>query len=122
MIFPYLGASLFPVAKYVRAHGGTSPTDGGKWCKKTGVSFSVEQVYDPGYLLGPALNQFAHGQMRVGVTETFIMGKTPAPSVSFCPSADVPSSAGKALTNFIKAVESHKITATALVKKTPIPK
>ncbi len=123
MIFPYLGGgALFSVAKYVASHGGTSPSDGGKWCDRTGVKFSIEEVYNPGYLLAPALTQFAHGKMRVGVTEQFAMGVTSAPAVEFCAGAGVPMSASTALTTFIKQVESHKITATALVKKTPIPK
>ncbi|HTX63985.1 MAG TPA: BMP family ABC transporter substrate-binding protein [Acidimicrobiales bacterium] len=123
MIFPYLGGgALFSTAKYVTSHGGTSPSDGGKWCERTGVKFSVEEVYNPGYLLAPALTEFAHGTFRVGVSQLFAMGVTAAPSVSFCPSAGVSMSASEALTTFIKAVETHKITATALVKKTPIPK
>lgn len=122
MIFPYLGASLFPTAKYVVSHGGASPSDGGAWCKRNNVKFAIKQVYDPGYLLAPALTQFAHGKMRVGVTETFIMGKTKVPSVSFCPGSGVSKSAKKTLANVIKKLEQHKITATALIKKTPIPK
>jgi basic membrane protein A and related proteins len=122
MIFPYLGASLYSTAKYVVSHGGASPSDGGQFCSHEGVKFAIEQVYDPGYLLTPALTQFAHGKMRVGVTETFIMGKTKVPSVSFCSSAKVPKSATKTLKKVIKKLESHTLTATALIKKTPIPK
>lgn len=122
MIFPYLGASLFPTAKYITSHGGASPSDGGAWCKRSGVKFAIKQAYDPGYLLEPALTQFAHGKMRVGVTESFVLGKTSIPSVSFCPGSGV-SHQGKAqLNKIVKKLETKKITATALVKKTPIPK
>ncbi len=121
MIFPYLGASLLPVAKYVATHGGTSPSDGGKWCSRTGVKFSIEEVYDPGYFLAPALTEFAHGTMRVGVTQPFVMGRTSVPSVSFCPGAGVPSRSSADLEKVVKELETRELTATALIKKTPIP-
>ena len=123
MIFPYLGGgALYSTAKYVVGHGGAAPSDGGAFCSDQGVKFAIKQVYNPGYLLEPALAQFAKGKMRVGVTETFIMGKTKVPSVSFCPSAKVAKSAKTTLTKVIKQLEHHGITATALIKKTPIPK
>lgn len=122
MIFPYLGASLFPTAKYVVDHGGASPSDGVDACKRSGVKFAIKQAYDPGYFLDSALTQFAHGKMRVGVTESFVMGKTSVPSVSFCKTAHVSKKAKNRLAKVIKKLESGKITATALIKKTPIPK
>jgi basic membrane protein A and related proteins len=122
LIFPYLGASLFPTAKYVESHGGASPSDGGQWCTHEGVNFAIEQVYDPGYMLAPDLTQFAHGKLRVGVTEHFTIGKTTVPSVSFCPSAGVPHSATATLKTVIALLEAGKITAKALIAKTPIPK
>lgn len=122
MIFPYLGAALFPTATHIVSKGGASPSDGGKWCKRQGVKFAIQQAYNPGYYLEPALAQFAKGTMRVGVTQTFVLGKTSVPSVSFCPSAKVSSSAKNKLKNTIKKLESGKVTATKLIKKTPVPK
>jgi len=123
MIFPYLGgSSLFPTAKYISKHGGSSPSDGGAYCGHLGATFAIEQSYNPGYLLQPALTQFAHGKMRVGVTESFALGKTSVPSVSFCKTAGVPTSAKKTLKSVIKKLENGKITVTKLIKATPIPK
>lgn len=122
LIFPYLGASLLPTAKYISSHGGATPSDGGAWCSHAGAKFAIEQSYNPGYLLGPALTEFAHGKMRVGVVQTFALGKTSVPSVSFCSSAGVSAKQKATLHSVIKKLEAGKITVTGLIKKTPIPK
>ena len=122
LIFPYLGASLFPTATYIVKHGGAVPSDGGNWCKAQGVTFAIKQAYFPGYLLDPALTQFAKGKMRVGVLQQFSLGKTKVPSVSFCSSAKASSSSKSSLSQTIKKLENGQITATKLIKKTPIPK
>lgn len=122
MIFPYLGASLLPTAKYITSHGGAAPSDGGAYCSHAGATFAIEQAYNPGYLLDPALTQFAHGKMKVGVTEDFVLGKTSVPAVKFCKSAGVSSKDNKTLNTVIKKLENGTITATKLTKATPIPK
>lgn len=122
MIFPYLGASLISTAKYISSHGGASPSDGGAACSNGGASFVIAQSYNPGYFLAPALTQFAHGKMRVGVTQQFALGKTSAPAVSFCKAAHVPSSAKKELSSVIKKLEKKTLTVTELIKATPVPK
>jgi basic membrane protein A len=122
MIYPYLGASLFPTATYIVKHGGASPSDGGKWCQAQGVKFAINQAYNPGYYLDPALTKFAKGTMRVGVTQTFVLGKTSVPAVSFCSSAGVTKGAKGKLNSTISKLESGKITSTKLIKKTPVPK
>lgn len=121
MIYPYLGASLFATAKYIEGHGGAVPTAGGRWCNHQGVNFAIEQVFNPGYLLAPALGQFAKGKMRVGTVEDFVMGKSKVPSVSFCPVAGVSHRAVKTLKKDIKNIASGKITAAKLVTRTPVP-
>lgn len=122
MIFPYLGASLLPTAKYISSHGGASPSDGGAYCSHAGATFAIQQSYNPGYLLQPALTQFAHGKMRVGVTQLFALGKTKIPGVSFCKSAGVSAKDKSTLNTVIKKLENGTITATKLTKATPIPK
>ncbi|HVX22669.1 MAG TPA: BMP family ABC transporter substrate-binding protein [Acidimicrobiales bacterium] len=122
MIFPYLGASLIPTAKYISSHGGASPSDGGNYCAKGGAKYAILQAYDPGYLLDPALTQFAHGKMRVGVTEHFALGKTSIPAVAFCKGAGVSTKSIKKLKTVITKLENGTITATKLTKATPIPK
>lgn len=121
MIFPFLGASLFPTAQYITSHGGATPSDGGKWCSHTGVTFAVQEVFDPGYVLDPALTQFAHGRMRVGVLEKFVLGRTSVPAVSFCPTSGVSSNGADQLRHVIEKLESGAITAPALIKATPVP-
>lgn len=122
MIFPYLGASLLPTAKYISSHGGASPSDGGAYCSHAGATFAIMQSYNPGYLLDPALTQFAHGKMKVGVTEQFALGKTSVPAVKFCKSAKVSKKDNQTLQSVIKKLENKTITPTALIKATPIPK
>lgn len=121
MIFPFLGASLFPTAQYITSHGGATPSDGGKWCSHTGVTFAIQEVYDPGYVLDPALTQFAHGKMRVGVLQKFALGKTSVPAVSFCSTSGVSSSGRQQLQHVVRKLETGTITATALITSTPVP-
>ena len=122
MIFPYLGASLIPTAKYISSHGGASPSDGGNYCSHGGAKYAILQAYNPGYLLDPALTQFAHAKMRVGVTESFALGKTSIPAVAFCKGAGVPNQSITTLKSVITKLEKGTITATKLTKATPIPK
>lgn len=121
LIYPFLGGSLFPTAKYVVAHGGATASAGGAWCSHEGVKFAIEQVYNPGYDLAPALTAFAHGKLRVGLVRTFVLGRTTHPSVSFCPGAGVSAAAKKKLESVVKALADGRLKAATYITATPAP-
>jgi basic membrane protein A len=119
LIFPYLGGALFPAAQYIVAHGGATISDGLNSCSAQGVNFAIRQVYDPGYYLVYALQQFAAGQMRVGVTKQFNFGLTPIPTVQFCRTGGVQSN--KTLNTLMSEIGAGKLNVTPIIDKTPQP-
>lgn len=121
LIYPYLGSAFFPTAGYITKHGGATLTAGGAWCSHQGIKFAVEQAFDPGYQLAPALTEFAHGKLRVGTVRTFVLGETSVPSVSFCPGSGVGSKGAAALKKVVKKLAIGSINATSLITATPTP-
>ena len=119
MVFPFLGGSLFPTAQYATKHGVAVVSDGGNYCNAQGVSFAIKQVYDPGYYLPYALEQFAHGTMRVGTTKLFNFGLTPVPTVQFCKTGKIQSNA--TLNALMDKIGKGKINTTKIINATPQP-
>ncbi len=119
LIFPYLGGALFPTSQYVVQNGGAVISDGGNYCSSQGVNFDIRQVYDPGYYLPYALQQFATGKMKVGVTKFFNLGITPVPTVQFCHPQGVESNAP--LNTLMTQIGQGKVNTTALIDATPQP-
>jgi basic membrane protein A and related proteins len=119
LIFPYLGGALFPTAQYIVKNGGAVISDGGNYCSSQGVNFDIRQVYDPGYYLPYALQEFANGTMRVGVVKLFNFGLTPVPTVQFCHPAGAENNA--TLNNLITQIGQGKINSTAIINAAPQP-
>jgi basic membrane protein A len=119
LIFPYLGGALFPTSQYVVKNGGAVISDGGNYCSSQGVNFDIRQVYDPGYYLPSALQDFANGSFRVGVTKLFQLGVTPVPTVQFCNPTGVMDNA--TLNGLMSKIAQGQLNTTALINATPQP-
>jgi basic membrane protein A len=119
LIFPYLGGALFPTAQYIVKNGGAVISDGGDYCSSQGVNFDIRQVYDPGYYLPYALQDFQNGTMKVGVTKFFNFGITPVPTVQFCNPSGVEDNA--TLNTLINQIGQGQVNSTAIINATPQP-
>jgi basic membrane protein A len=119
LLFPYLGGALFPVADYANGQGVTLVSDGGDFCSMTSPKFAINAVYNPGYYLQYALQDFANGQMRVGVTKQFNFGLTPVPKVNFCNPSGLESN--QTIDSLVNKIASGQLNPTPLINATPQP-
>lgn len=120
IVWPYLGGSFFPTAKYLNTQNVAVPSDGGDFCNLTSPKFVINTVFDPGYYLRYALQDFANGQMKVGVVKQFNFGITPLPTVQFCPASGLTADNGQ-LNALMKKIGSGQLNVDPIIKSTPVP-
>ncbi|HWG75064.1 MAG TPA: BMP family ABC transporter substrate-binding protein [Acidimicrobiales bacterium] len=119
LLFPYLGGALFPVADYANSKGVTLISDGGEFCSLSSPKFAINAVYNPGYYLQYALQDFAQGKMRVGTTKQFNFGLTPVPTVQFCNPTGAESN--QTLNALMSQIGSGQLNPTPKINATPQP-
>lgn len=83
-LYPYLGGASDAAARLADTTGVPVATPGTDRCASTDPRFAVSVIFDPGVYFGAALAEFAKGDLRMGTTRTWHLGKDPVPTVKLC--------------------------------------
>jgi basic membrane protein A and related proteins len=83
LLYPYLGGATDAVASLGAENGVPSVTPGTDRCSDD--RFAISSLFSPGELFAGSLQDFAEGDLRIGVTKQFRIGKDPVPSAKICP-------------------------------------
>ncbi len=84
LLYPYLGGATDAVATAGNESGVLSVTPGTDRCEEP--QFAVSSIFSPGDYFAAALEDFAAGEVELGVTRVFLIGQDPVPTVEICPS------------------------------------
>jgi basic membrane protein A len=84
IINAYLGGATDAVATVGKQAGVPSITPGTDRCDDSDKRFAVSSIFSPGDYFAAALEDFQKGQVQLGVTRVFRIGKDPVPTVKVC--------------------------------------
>ncbi|MFC8849024.1 MULTISPECIES: BMP family ABC transporter substrate-binding protein [unclassified Micromonospora] len=114
VIYPYLGGATDAAAKLAADGGAITLTPGTDRCDSTDPRFDISVIFDPGAYFAAALELFAKGEMQLGTTKVWHLGKDAYPTVKICsPTAEQT----QKMDAFIADVGSDKIDTKAEVAK-----
>ncbi|GAA0253532.1 BMP family ABC transporter substrate-binding protein [Cryptosporangium japonicum] len=113
-LYPYLGGATDAVAKFGNTKDLILSTPGTDRCDSTSPKFQVSSIFDPGEYFAAALQDFADGKLKMGVSRDWHLGKDPVPTVKICGGT---AAQNTALETFISDVGSGKIDVDAQVAK-----
>jgi basic membrane protein A len=82
IMYPYLGGSTDAVADLSSKAGILNITPGTDRCSD--ARFGISSIFSPGDYFAAALQDFEKGQVKLGVSRTFRIGKDPVPTVKIC--------------------------------------
>jgi basic membrane protein A len=113
VLYPYLGGATDAVAKL----GNTKNlilSPGTDRCDSTSPRFDVAVIFDPGEYFAAALADFANGDLKMGVTRQWHLGKDTVPTVKLCNGTDAENAE---LGQFIANIGSGAINPNDVVKR-----
>ncbi|SCF07058.1 nucleoside-binding protein [Micromonospora matsumotoense] len=84
VVYPYLGGATDAAAKLANTGGALTLTPGTDRCDSTDPRFDISVIFDPGAYFAAALELFAKGEMTLGTTKKWELGKDPYPAVKIC--------------------------------------
>ncbi|GAA3382483.1 BMP family ABC transporter substrate-binding protein [Cryptosporangium minutisporangium] len=113
-LYPYLGGATDEVAKFGNTKDLILSTPGTDRCDSTSPKFQVSSIFDPGEYFAAGLQDFADGELKMGVAREWHLGKDPVPTVKICGGTPAQNTA---LETFIKDVGSGKIDVDTEVAK-----
>ena len=111
-LYPYLGGATDVVAKLGNQDDQILSTPGTDRCDSTSPRFDVSVIFDPGEYFAAALADFANGDLKMGVTRLWHLGKDTVPTVKLCNGTDTENAQ---LAQFIADIGSGAINPDALV-------
>ncbi|MDT3440104.1 MULTISPECIES: BMP family ABC transporter substrate-binding protein [unclassified Pseudofrankia] len=114
MLYPYLGGATDAAAKVATEHGVPSLTPGTDRCGDPTADFAVSVIFSPGDYFTAALKAFSTGDLKMGQTRKWQMGKDAVPTVKICKGTDAQN---KAVADFIAKVGSGEIVPADEVAK-----
>ncbi|MCG5217640.1 BMP family ABC transporter substrate-binding protein [Streptosporangium sp. KLBMP 9127] len=88
VVYPYLGGATDAVTQEANKAKIPSMTPGTDRCEDTVTKYDISVIFDPGEFFAQSLQDFQKGEMKMGVTREFIIGKDPVPTVKLCKSED----------------------------------
>jgi basic membrane protein A and related proteins len=113
IMYPYLGGSTFAVAAEAQKTNIPVLTPGTDNCSVPSPKFAISVIFSPGDYFAAALAPFKAGNLTVGVSRIWHMGKDPVPSVKICnPTGDQQTM----LDNVMKQIGSGSIVPATLAK------
>jgi basic membrane protein A len=113
LLYPYLGGATDAVASAGFEDGVLSVTPGTDRCGEE--QFAVSSIFSPGDYFGAALEDFAAGDVELGVTRMFLIGQDPVPTVKICPSVPGADALQQQVDAMIADVASGEVDVEALV-------
>ncbi|GLW09020.1 hypothetical protein Misp01_41500 [Microtetraspora sp. NBRC 13810] len=84
LVYPYLGGATDAVTTEANKAGVPALTPGTDRCQDTTIKYDVSVVFNPGAFFAAALQDFQKGQLKMGVTREWIIGKDPVPLIKIC--------------------------------------
>ncbi|BCJ56979.1 BMP family ABC transporter substrate-binding protein [Micromonospora endophytica] len=84
VVYPYLGGATDAAAKLANERGVLTLTPGTDRCDSTDPRFDISVIFDPGAYFTAALELFAKGEMQLGTTKRWELGKDPYPAIKIC--------------------------------------
>ncbi len=82
--YPYLGGATDAVAALANSKGVDALTPGTDRCDSTDPKYAISVLFSPGDYFTSALKQFADGQLGMGISKVWQLGKDPFPTVKMC--------------------------------------
>ncbi|AGL16889.1 BMP family protein [Actinoplanes sp. N902-109] len=113
-VYPYLGGATDAATALANTKKVVTLTPGTDRCASTSPAFDISVLFDPGDYFAAALQLYAAGQLRMGVTRTWQLGRDPYPTVKLCRGT---AEQKAKLAAFIAAIGSGKIDPASEVRR-----
>ncbi|GAA5058350.1 basic membrane protein A [Thermocatellispora tengchongensis] len=84
LVYPYLGGATDAVTQEANKDGVMTLTPGTDRCQDTTIKYDISVIFNPGSFFAAALQDFQKGQLKMGVTREWIIGKDPVPTLKIC--------------------------------------